>query len=246
MAHGVDWRETADYVFDPPLSGAEWAWQFLRRNPDYQADYAWFIASWRALEADYGAPPNRDFFKWKQDPRAWRAEAELAGCGAEVCPGENEQVPIECWMGARWGLRKFPPDPAWARPIVEEQLAWREAPVSVPVLEGGLEPWLQRNPARIALGFDLHAPLAAQLEQARLSLLAERRARQRAGRLGERRLNRAAATWTRLLRLLDGVAAGETADRVGAVLGLDDPQAELARARRLAAHDYRTILWMPE
>jgi hypothetical protein len=242
----VDWRDPAGYVFDPPLSREEWAWQFLRRNPDYQADYAWFIATWRALESDYGAPPNRDYFKWKQDPRAWRAEAELAGCGTDVCPGENQQVLIECWMGAKWGLRKFPPDPTWARPIVEEQLAWREVPVSVAVLEGGLEPWLQQNPARIALGFDLHAPLAEQLEQARMTLLAERRARQRAGRLGERRPSEAAATWTFWLRLLDGVAAGEAPKRIGAELGLDDPLTALARARRLAAHDYRTILLMRE
>lgn len=242
----MDWRDPAAYTFEPPLGREEWAWQFLRRNPDYQADHAWFIATWRALEADYGAPPNRDYFSWKQDPRAWRAEAELAGCGAEVCPGENDQVLIECWMGAKWGLRKFPPDPAWDRPMIEEQLAWREVPVSVPVLDGGLEPWLQQNPARIALGFDLSAPLAEQLEQARMTLLAERRARQRAGRLGDRRLAQAAVTWTLWLRLLDGVAAGETAERVGTELGLDDPRDALARARRLVDHEYRTILLMRE
>lgn len=246
MAGGVDWREAADYVFDPPLSRAEWAWQFLRRNPDYQADYAGFIATWRALEADYGAPPNRDYFKWKQDPRAWRAEAELADCGAEVCPGQNEQVPIECWMGARWGLRKFPPDPAWARPVVEEELAWREVPVSVPILDRGLDAWLQQYPARIALGFDLAAPLAEQLEQARLTLLAERRARERTGALRGRRLAEAAATWTVWLRLLDGVAAGVAPEQVGAALGLDAPLTALDRARRLVAHDYRTILLMRE
>lgn len=28
----MDWRNAADYSFDPPLSREEWAWQFLRRN----------------------------------------------------------------------------------------------------------------------------------------------------------------------------------------------------------------------
>ena len=39
------------------LTRDQWAWEFLRRNPDYQRDYRAFIAIWRALEADYGAPP---------------------------------------------------------------------------------------------------------------------------------------------------------------------------------------------
>lgn len=53
------------------LTRDQWAWEFLRRNPDYQADFRRFIALWQALEADYGAPPNRDFQRWKRDPRAY-------------------------------------------------------------------------------------------------------------------------------------------------------------------------------
>lgn len=242
----MDWRDPGRYVFDPPLTREEWAWQFLRRNPAYQADYAWFIATWRALEADYGAPPRRDYFKWKQDPRAWRPESELAGCTTETCPGENHQVLIECWMGAKWGLRKFPPDPARERPRVEDELAWREVPVTVVALVDGLDPWLQHHPARIALGFDLSAPLAEQLEQARMMLLSERRARERSGRLGSRRLAGAAELWTVWLRLLDAVTAGMAPERAGAELGLDDPLDALGRARRLAERDYRNILLMSE
>ena len=36
------------------LTRDQWAWEFLRRNPDYRRDYRAFIAIWRALEADYG------------------------------------------------------------------------------------------------------------------------------------------------------------------------------------------------
>jgi len=242
----VDWRDAAAYDFSPALSREEWAWQFLRRNPDYRADYAWFIATWRALEADYGAPPHRDFFRWKQDPRAWRSEGELAGCGADVCPGENEQVLVECWMGAKWGLRKFPLDPDRVRPVAGEELAWRDVPVDQALPDAGLEAWLQQNPARIALGFGLGKPLAAQLEQARIFLVGQRRARERDGRLGARRVRSLDATWRAWLRLLDGAAEGLAAGELGAQLGIDHPEQALEQARRLVWHDYRSILLMSD
>lgn len=101
----MDWRDAVSYEFEPPLAREEWAWQFLRRNPEYAADYAWFIATWRALEANYGAPPRRDFFRWRQDPRACRAADELAGCSAETCPGENDQVLIAGRSGSDYWTR---------------------------------------------------------------------------------------------------------------------------------------------
>jgi hypothetical protein len=106
---------TADaYAHCATLTRDQWAWEFLRRNPDYQRDYRAFIAIWRALEADYGAPPNRDFSKWKRDPRAYGplpGDAELAAPGGELCTVDDDRVLLECWMGAKWGFHKFPLDP---------------------------------------------------------------------------------------------------------------------------------------
>jgi len=33
-----DWRSAADYADTSSLSVSGWAWEFLRRNPDYQAE----------------------------------------------------------------------------------------------------------------------------------------------------------------------------------------------------------------
>ena len=83
-----DWTDPSTYAF------ARWAWEFLRRNPAYQREYAAFRETWDALEAAYGRPPRRDFNAWKADSRAWvvvRGEADamveggyriLAGGGA--------------------------------------------------------------------------------------------------------------------------------------------------------------------
>ena len=56
-----DWRKAQDYSFCESLTREQWAWEFLRRNPEYRQDYAWFISTWQALEQEYGKPPNRDF-----------------------------------------------------------------------------------------------------------------------------------------------------------------------------------------
>ena len=34
-----DWRSAAAYAYLDDLNPAELAWEFLRRNPDYQRDY---------------------------------------------------------------------------------------------------------------------------------------------------------------------------------------------------------------
>ena len=38
----LDWRESSQYPNPSDLSGAAWAWQFLRRNPRYIDDYSLF------------------------------------------------------------------------------------------------------------------------------------------------------------------------------------------------------------
>ncbi len=74
-----DWHNAEDYTYTAHLNRAQWAWEFLRRHPGYRADWQWFWQTWRALEADYGAPPQRDFARWKRDPRAFRQESGTAG-----------------------------------------------------------------------------------------------------------------------------------------------------------------------
>lgn len=240
----MEWRDAEQYRFCADLDLAGWAWQFLRRNAEYRADYTWFIATWRALEADYGVPPGRDFFRWKQDPRAWRDEAEIADCGAEICPGENDQVLIECWMGAKWGFRQFPPDPALSQP---EGLAWREQAVSVESLGPEDIHVLQHSPGKIAagkiaLGFDLALPLGPQLEAARLRLISARHALAKSGCLPAGSLRAGAPVWSKWLPLLDAVAQDVPLEEIARVLDLADPAASQEAAERMVTSGYRRML----
>ena len=41
-----DWTDPRDYAFTADLDPRQWAWEFLRRNPDYQAEWQAFHAVW--------------------------------------------------------------------------------------------------------------------------------------------------------------------------------------------------------
>ena len=187
------------YAYCADLTRDQWAWEYLRRNPDYRRDYQAFIAIWRALEADYGAPPNRDFAKWKQDPRAYGplpGDAELASSTGELCVVEDDRVLIECWMGAKWGFYKFPLDPERIAPGPDE-LSWRPPPQSDVEIEA---------PYRVDIAFDLSLPLPPQLEAAKFRLVSRAAELRRQGIATPRTVVNQRGRWIAMLRLLDGAA----------------------------------------
>ena len=212
------------YAYCSALTRDQWAWEFLRRNPDYQRDYRIFIAIWHALEADYGAPPNRDFSKWKQDPRAYGplpGEADLAATSGELCVGEDDRVLLECWMGAKWGFYKFPLDPARVAPAPDE-LSWRPPPQPAPLID---------ETYRLDLSFDLSLPLPPQLEAARFRLVDRAAELRRKGLTAPMTVANQRARWTRMLQLLDG---DEAPDETNATL--------LCEARGMTQAGYLDIL----
>lgn len=241
-----NWRDARAYAFCDSLSREAWAWQFLRRNPDYRHEWKIFRSTWRALEADYGAPPDRDFQAWQRDPRAYVTVGldEAAG----DCRVDEDRVLIECALGARWGFYKFPLDPDTERPVIGEQLTWREVPQDVIVVHAEDDAYLSDDPARIALGFDLDLPLRDQLERAKRHLLATQRGRVRDGRVHMRSIIALAGDWRRYLRCLDGLAAGADPGELGEVLDRTAAEIEVdsREARRLRDGGYREILTVPE
>lgn len=177
------------------LTRDQWAWEFLRRNPGYQADYRRFISIWHALEAEYGAPPNRDFTRWKRDPRAYGplpGDVGLGTTSGELCTVEDERVLLECWLGAKWGFYKFPLDPACSAPP-PDALSWRPAPAA-PHID---------DTYRLDISFDLSLPLSPQLEAARVRLATRSAALRRQGLAAPMTVANQRARWTRMLRLLD-------------------------------------------
>lgn len=201
------------------LDIGQWAWEFLRRNPDYQADYREFIATWQALEADYGTPPNRDFLKWKNDPRASRPAWDPEQMTGAACKADDEDRQlIECWMGAKWGFYQFPQNPALPAWELELPINWRPAPGFR--FDRPARPGLDVQPV-----FDLTLPLPEQLEAARTWLIGKQAALRRQGLAAPRTLQNQRAHWMKLLQALDA-QSGDL----------------LPEAQAMARHGYREIL----
>lgn len=229
-----EWKNPADYRFTEGLTAEEWAWQFLRRNPAYQADWQWFVRTWSSLEAEYGQPPGRDYHRWQQDPRAYRQATTND-------TGETETLLIECWMGQKWGFYKFPLDPAIERPDPGTDLLWRDVPFTPQLVETPDSDWLGSNPAKAAYGFDLRQPLAPQLQQAQrfLRLLQKQRARQGSIML---ETSPQQTEWCVYLRYLDAESVHATDEQVMMVLQPADLVLLRQRAHEMIRTGYRRIL----
>ena len=230
-----DWTNIVDYHFTATLTPPEWAWQFLRRNPEYQTDWQWFSATWSALEAEYGQPPERDFHRWQKDPRAYREAATSE-------EGEKEVLLIECWMGQKWGFYKFPIDPARERPQLGTELLWRDVPITPRLIEQSDTDWLGVNAAKVAYGFDLRQPLTPQFEQAQRFLRVLQKQRSKPGKVILETPQQRQQEWCRYLRYLDAESAHAATEQIIEVLQLEAPTVFRQQAYKMIQTGYRRIL----
>ncbi len=166
-----DWKLSSDYDFINSIRPELIAWQFLRRNPEYQKDYQWFISVWNELETKHGAPPNRDFESWKNDPRASRSESEIYNLTKKITADDN--LLIECWMGTKWGFYKFPVDPDNKNPIFGKDLTWRTNPIKIELITDNIisEITVSNLDSKAAIIFNLQQNLKEQIQSAKQQLI---------------------------------------------------------------------------
>ncbi len=214
----VNWQESDDYLPLEKLSSDLIAWQFLRRNPEYQRDYQYFITVWHELEAKYDAPPNRNFNAWKQDPRAYRSEREidyLNESTSEVCASSDDKLLIECWMGTKWGFYKFPLDPIENNPVIGQDLSWRTIPENIKLLDGNAITALSNNyfENKTTIVFDLNKDLKQQIHSAKQQLIIAQR------KITQSNINN--KKWILSLRLIDARQSKINDNDIQTTLGLD-------------------------
>ena len=144
------------------LSANQWAWEFLRRNKEYQKNYQWFISTWRELEKDYGQPPNMDHLAWKQDPRSYKL-MDINDSENTSCAVSDNKLLIECWMGYKWNFFQFPVDPVLNSYEIKGEIQWR--PIDIQILAKKYQ-W-QENCQQLSyhIEFDLTQTLKEQFEQ---------------------------------------------------------------------------------
>ena len=162
-----------DYEYTKSLSKEQWAWEFLRRNPEYQRDYKIFIHRWRSLGEDYGKSPDRDIQSWQNDLRSLANEWDAEMTPIEGFPdieehnSSQETIQIESWMVAKWGFSSFPLNPEIYSPNIPDGLDWQEQKIELDDIRfdaQDTDPIAQVN-------FDLRYSLKDQLEAAHKDLI---------------------------------------------------------------------------
>jgi len=126
-----------DYSYTSSHQKEQWAWEFLRRNPEYQRDYKAFIHRWHTLENLFGKGAECNHQAWQNDIRSlaneWDNEMTLLEelPGAERDNTTQEPVQIDVWMQQKWGFECFPIDPMEQSAEVFEQIKWSEQKIDL-------------------------------------------------------------------------------------------------------------------
>jgi hypothetical protein len=181
-----DWKEPGAYGFTAALDRRGWAWEFLRRNADYRADYTAAKAEFEQLAAKVGSRS--------------KLVAQFRG---------GLPNPLAT-AGRRWFIDGAIHDPDLSNPaeflitVFPCLLDWERrddyfAPVAVD--DDAIR---QRDPYAVVV-FNLSRPLKSQLAQA-ARLLAQRQEKV----LPTTGRNWKPKEWLRSLRLLDAKVAGAT------------------------------------
>jgi hypothetical protein len=227
-----DWRKAAEYRFPRSLPNHRWAWEFLRRNPDYRKD-------WASVLARYLANPG-DYFDPGQNAAQYAQQVSADDSWNPLPEHPNFFLPAD--ESAKWSLCDIV-NPATDDPgflAFDLQLGGvlffkREGS---PVHLGGAQyPWTF---------FNLNLPSKPQLETARRMLAAEQK---RQG-INPVLVKHHRKLWPRYLRLLDAEIDERTPKQTADVLaaeeidGLDEKKVwnQLQYAKRMTRPDgYLTI-----
>ena len=256
-----DWKNPSQYPTAGRASNTRFAWEFLRRNEKYQAEYAEYEALLRRaakgdaellryIDAINASPENAEA-RWAEfdGQKSAEMESRLGGLPELVWieeeRGEARRTlrSVAAHLGLKWGLTQLA-NPAWPYDLIRIQFA-NSKTVSRPTSDGLqlLEAEAMSNhalPAMSALGrtpalvlnIDLSMPLEVIEKLVIDEVRRERALRIRKGYFRPHK-NRARnpALLVRYLRILDGMASGANSESIGAELRPGDANVKGERTR---------------
>lgn len=174
-----------DYNYTKKHDKEQWAWEFLRRNPEYQSDYKSFIHRWNTLENVYGKDADRDVEAWQSDLRSLANDWDSKMTLLEEHPGAGgdnsfqEPVQIEQWMKLKWGLDCFPIDPENDSLDAFAEIQWSEQKIDLDDIRFDA----QTTDPIAQINFDLRYSLQDQLDAAHKDLISLTSQLQRLGKV---------------------------------------------------------------
>ena len=219
-----DWTKPDEYPAPKKTSGARWAWEFLRRNEDYQQDYAIYS-------------PIKEKDKEKD---SGRNIAETFGKKYHLTRG---MFPDPAWN---------PPDDIPGRPprgiLLFDDIYGTSSPGIIahgPIGPRSISP---QSEAEVIVRFNLEIPTKIQLEMVGYTLDQLRKILRKDGLIKPLKNKLDGRRYQRYLRLLDAETNGITHNEIAAVIfptfmnGEKKVTTQLTAARRLKNQNYRFIV----
>lgn len=209
-----DWRDPAKYEFPDAQDLRRWAWEFMRRNPDYRHDHE---------SARHG---QTAIF------------VETSGFGLPAGTGLNFKQCVASFYGARWGQAPTIQDPA-----CDAVPDFRVFPLELGAESVGAffqvsrpSGGLIQHPHFLTIAIDLRGPASTQLAEIR-----ELIKRRQKGIPVRKPTQPAIKEWKLYLRVLDAMDVGAKSKEIIAVLDYEKNYASTgaqadATSKRLSAH----------
>ena len=211
----LDWTNPDLYPTGNEVLPERWAWEFLRRNPEYRADFQKMTSELATLASNVPTEntnwleraPNWKLNVYEPHPllgeslKSWRLRCVTLGVYPQVTPRKQ-------WYAKRWHLhRMVDPDETFGNAIRFEPLAYPKAVTWEGVgdyFAGDEENFSLRLPY-VVLAFDLSKPIKQQLTKAEHFLQAKKK---QAKALNIKRSSNRQQNFPTYLRVLDALGAG--------------------------------------
>jgi hypothetical protein len=211
----LDWTNPKDYEF-AKRGRNEWAWEFMRRNPVYRAEFAGLGSA----KTHYD-PPKKD----GETEQGWVRRVMAAG-------GEPLRMTPYERFAMKW--RVSPPrDPDSNEPPEFDVFPARPSFDEIKQYFEDDEPYRQVDGFAV-LVFDLGSRVETQVDRAKAWLLA----RQNASPRGKKPRNIWPAQWTAYLRLIDADLAGAKSKEIRAKLEKYFPESDDADHKHKSADKF--------
>lgn len=205
-----DWRDKSAYPDPEKTSANQWAWEFLRRNLEYQSDYKTLITASK-LKTSPNKSNGYGFGRFAYDPAPLPNENYddyRIRVKKENIPSIRSE-PLSQYLSAKWKLDKLI-DPLKKTTKFSQSDFVRE--VGFGEHEIASFAFLSEN--EIALSFDLRQPTKVLLSEAK-KILDEYR---EDFKIKEKERRKSVNLYSTYLRLLDAKTAGATNKEMGEVI----------------------------
>ena len=224
-----NWKHPSDYPKKADdLTPQAWAWEFLRRNPDYRSDYNKVQTalakvkakgppapgSWLARPDDPAADPETRIYDPPLEPNeslhAWRMRSLLDG-------RDPKDYPLKLWYARKWKLRELvDPDESYTADVCFEVpsyptlVQWEDLAAYFGPSDNNFTPVA---PYAVIV-FDVGESIKAQVASAHKVLMEARRQFKQRGLLDPKKGKSWTQNWPIYLQVLDAVRAGATPKQI--------------------------------